>query len=480
LHSRLNLGRFAVLILALVLAWQAPAPAIAQDACGTFAVATAPQPVGHPLSDNVITLTTAEGEHVEGAFEEPRTVEPSPKASVALVRSLGGVFGLMDVRSGAVTPLSIPEDEQPMLTSTYPAIRNAQSSDFMLLSSGPDQVWLVELTSGDALNLAELGDDGPKFLDTAQVSPDGKWVIYSAQNEGFLISLETPGEPEPIDSQPLLPFPSFDRDNRVVYGVGEDGNATIRTLDPATGMRTDLADAHGVRIIPIRQGGPLLLVEDRTLLVLDDGDSAPRALYEWTDAPSGVVTNTAGTHLLVSDVANDVRSWHWVEIASGISVEIPELTEMTPVITSPVANSVTFAPAVRIGPGTPGTPYRSIDLSTGVVATPLMQDSDEVYQAHPAGDLAGRYTIVNAVSPGQGRIWIIDSQQGTATQIASSPGNAEARVSPDGCQLAVSIYTTIGEGRTSTVTVTSMQDGSTPLTIPDALLLGWAAVEPAR
>ncbi len=88
--------------------------------------------------------------------------------------------------------------------------------------------------------------------------------------------------------------------------------------------------------------------------------------------------------------------------------------------------------------------------------------------------------LVNAVSPGQGRLWLIDAEQGSASEIGVSSGNANARVSLDGCQLAVGIYDTIGEGRTSAVTVTSMNDGSEIAQIADSLLLGWAETAPEQ
>jgi hypothetical protein len=77
LPDRRRLGRFAVLVLVLSLAWQAPAPVIAQEACGDFAVAVAPQTPGQPLSDNVVSLLTPEGELSSGDSIEPLTVTPS-------------------------------------------------------------------------------------------------------------------------------------------------------------------------------------------------------------------------------------------------------------------------------------------------------------------------------------------------------------------------------------------------------------------
>lgn len=475
--DRLRLGRLTVLVLVLALAWLAPVPAIAQDACGEFAVAVAPQTPGHPLSDNVVSLMTPADELSSGDFAEPLTVEPSPKPGVALVRSLGGIYGLMDVATGEIKPLQIPEEDQPRLTDVFPTVQNAARSDFMLLAEIPHAVWLVELSTGDAVDLTTLGSEDSHFIDSAAISPDGKWVIFSLQDEGFLISLETPGEPTPIDSEPILPFPAFDDQSDVIYGVDSDLLVSIRSLDPETGERTDLAAAPDVRLMPIQLSQQLLLLGENELLTYEVGAMTPRTLFEWQGDIATVRADTTGTHLLIGDEIGDTVTWHWIDIATGAQTELVDLAGMVPMTAGQKRDAVLFAPTVRIGPGVPGAPYRTLDLTTGSVATALEQDSDDVWQVTPGGDDAGRYTIVNAVSPGSGRLWLIDNQTGTATQIGTSTGNAKAVVSPDGCQLAVSIYDTIGEGRTSSVTVASLVDGTTLESIPDALLLGWAAVE---
>jgi hypothetical protein len=117
-----------------------------------------------------------------------------------------------------------------------------------------------------------------------------------------------------------------------------------------------------------------------------------------------------------------------------------------------------------------------VDLATGQVSTALTQDSTEIWTYFAGGDDVGRYTLVDAVSPGNGRMWLIDGANGNSSQIGTSFGNLAASVSPDGCQLAVAVFDTIGEGRTSVVTVTSLIDGTTIATVPDSLLLGWARI----
>ncbi len=472
--DRIRLSWVIPLLLALVLAWQAPSPAFAQVDCGNYAVAVAPQLAGHPLSDNLVSLITPAGEIASGNFDQPGSVEPSPKPGVALVRSLGGILALMDVSTGALTPVQIPEDEQPPLSSTYPAIRNAPESDFLLLSSGPDQYWLVDLTSGDALNLTTLVEIRPQSVDSAVISPDGKWLIVYYQSTGFLVSLQEKHPPEPIDADPLLPFPQFDDESKMVYVVDHDGVPLIRSLDPDTGVRVDIAEAPELQVLPLQQGGPLIFLNGQDLLVLSDGAAAPGMLFTWESAPAGMLANAAGTQLLVADERDDATLWFWIDIPSGTSAELVDLQDMSPISYPAVSDAVLFVPNDPIRTGVAGTPYRTVDLATGAVTTVLEQDSDDVYIARTAGDNGGRYSIINAVSPGSGRIWLVDNLRGTATQVATSSGNTDARVSPDGCQLAVSVYDTVGEGRTSTVTVTSLVDGSPIMTIPDALLLGWA------
>ena len=83
--DRLRLERFALLALIMALAWQTPAPVIAQEACGDYAVAIAHIPPGQPLTDDVVTLMTPEGEIGRADFAEPLSVVPSPKPGVALV-----------------------------------------------------------------------------------------------------------------------------------------------------------------------------------------------------------------------------------------------------------------------------------------------------------------------------------------------------------------------------------------------------------
>lgn len=468
------LPRFLVAIFALclTLAWPGATGTNAQANCGNYAITFAHQPAGHPLSDNAITWQLPDGTVTSTTFKQPQTVQPTPKPGIALARSLGGQHALLDVRDGTVTPLNIPEGVQPQLSITGPTIRNAPESNFVLMASAMGAVWLVDLSSGDALDLSRAQGD-PKPVDSAQISPDGKWLLYSTGNEGFLVSLEQPGNPIPIDTEALLPHPSFDANSDVVYAVGTGDDAVVRKLEPVSEMRSEIAKTLGVEAIPVQAGDPWLLVDGRSLSILRNGASAPTEVFEWASRPGLVFMNLAGTHLLVSDERDDASVWDWVDLENGQSREIDELAGMYPVAAQTRADALFFAPEPRIGPGVPGAAYRTFDLSSGTVSLPLEQDSDDVYQAMPAGDRDGRYVVVDAVRPGSGRVWLVDNTTGSATMIGSSSGNATASVSPDGCQLAVSIFDTLGEGRTSTVVVSSMLDGETTQLELDALQLGW-------
>lgn len=469
-----QMGRIGVILLALVLSGQASAPAIAQAACGSYAVAVAPQPVGQPLSDNVIRLVDSTGEVGRVTFAQPGTVTPSPKEGVALLGSLDRLYSLLDVATNSVTPIVIPENQRPSLQPSGPRIHNATEADFMLLADVLGATWLVDLRSGQAVDLTTLLPENG-FVENAAIAPNGKWLAFYSGDAAYVISLETPGDPVSISSQPLLRFPGFDASgDQLIYATTATDGVEVNAYDLESGASTLLAKTPSANLLDTSVSDTLLLIDKQDLLALRDGAQQPTKIFTWTGAISGLMRDTSGRHLLIGDEQDGSTVWSWVDIAAGQSISLPELTGMTPLTASRRQDAVVFLPTPIMGPGAPGSPYRTLDMNTGQVATPLAQDSSEVWTYQLAGDDAGRYVLINAVSPGQGRLWLIDGEEGTATEIGLSSGNANARVSPDGCQLAVGIYDTIGEGRTSAVTVTSMTDGSEIAHVADSLLLGWA------
>ncbi len=475
-------ARIGALVLALILAWQIPFPAIAQaPECGSYAVAVAPQPVGHPLTDFEIRLIDPTGETARVPFDQPGDVTPSPRPGVALLRSLGGIHALLDTTSGAVLPVQIPADQQPLIRPSTPRIRNAPVSDFMLLAGDSGSIWLVDLTSGEAVDLAESLPDLTQ-VDSASISPDGSSLLVFGGDTGILISLETPGAPIPIASEPILPFPGFSDDSRSIFYATPDGDggATIRSLDLATGARTDLGIAQDVATFETNPGGPALAFDVHTLRALQPGATVTTPIFSWSGTLAGLYFDTGGRHLLIGDEVDALTHWYWIDTQTGDSQPLPDLDRLLPLASGPAQDSMLFLPSAASGPGTSGTPYRALDLTTGTVTTVLTQDSSEVWEAMAGGDSSGRYALINAVSPGSGRMWLVDTAAGTAAQIGTSSGNVSARVSPDGCQVATDIFDTIGEGRTSAVTVTSLIDGSTVVTAPDSLLLGWAQIGKAE
>jgi hypothetical protein len=466
-----------VLLLAPFLAWQAPVPAAAQPAtCGAYAVAVAPQPVGHPLSDNVVRLLDSSGEVKRFSASQPGMVVPSSRDGIAILRSLGGIYSLLDTASGAVTPIQIPEDQQPLISFTLPTYRNSADSDFMLFPSGPTSVWLVDLRTGQAVDLVTLLPDGG-LIDSASIAPGGKWVEFFSVDTGYLVSLETPGDPIPIAPESILPFPGFSADgSSLIYAIRTADVVELWSRDLASGEASFVGETPSANFLDATSSDAILLIDGQSLLAFQDGFMDASELFTWRGATLGMIGDPAGQHLIVGDDrSEDGAVWFWVDTATGTKVELSDLANMTPLKTNGRQATVTFLPSPRQGPGTPGASYRTVDLATGHVSTALTQDSTEVWTYLAGGDDAGRYTLINAVSPGAGRIWLIDGKNGSSSQIGASTGNLTARVSPDGCQLAVAVFDTIGEGRTSVVTVTSLLDGSTVAAVPDSFLLGWAA-----
>jgi hypothetical protein len=470
-------ARIAALLLALILAWQSPAtPAIAQQAaCGDFAVAVSPQPVGHPLSDNVVRFVDSSGEIARYSASQPGMVIPSSRDGVAILRSLGGIYSLLDIANDSVTPVQIPDDTQPLISFALPAYRNADRSDFMLFSTGPTAVWLVDLRSGQAVDLVTLLPDGG-LIDSAAIAPGGKWVEFFSVDTGYLISLEEPGDPVQISTDPTLPFPGFSEDgSALIYATKTSDGVDVLSRNLASSQSTSIGSTPSANYLDATTSDSVLLIDGQTLLAVPVGASVPKQIFTWQGATLGIIGDLSGRYLLVGDHRSENgQVWTWVDTTTGKAMELADLTDMTPLRINSRQTGVTFLPSPQQGPGTPGAPYRTVDLATGQVSTALTQDSSEVWNFFAGGDDAGRYTLINAVSPGAGRMWLIDAETGSSSQIGSSPGNLAGKVSPDGCQLAVAVFDTVGEGRTSVVTVTSLLDGTVIATIPDSLLLGSA------
>ena len=81
----------------------------------------------------------------------------------------------------------------------------------MLLSNFPNAIWLVDLASGEARGsfhvAARWRDRSSK---ERRSRPTESGCIYSSKNAAWVISLETPGDPVSISSDPVLPYPGFD------------------------------------------------------------------------------------------------------------------------------------------------------------------------------------------------------------------------------------------------------------------------------
>lgn len=465
-------------LLALILVLPFPVPATAQTiSCGSYAVAVAPQPAGHPLSDFTIRFVDSRGEIANVPFDQPHIVTPSPRNQIALLRSLGGAFALLDVGKNAITPIQIPFDRQMTIDIDSSTIQNAPDADFMLLGDIPTSIWLVDLRNGEAIDLATLLPDG-SAIESASIAPDGAWVEFFGKGTASVISLENRTPPVQVATEPILPYPGFSHDgSELLYATTSATGVEIWSFDLATGIRESLGSSPSVQQLNTADGSNLLLIGDQSLSMLPAGTSHPKLIAQEHGLLHKLFTDTSVQHLLIGEEQSGIVHWRWFDISAETSKELVELTDMNPlrIVNSP--NSLVFSPTNNANLGTPGTPYMILDLTTGTVSTVLTQDSSEVWTLTPAGDDAGRYALVNAVSPGSGRMWLIDTQTGNANQIGMSSGNILASVSPDGCQLATDIFDTIGEGRTSVVTVTSLVDGSTITTLPDSLLLGWAEIQ---
>lgn len=452
----------------------------AQNACGEFAVAVAVQPPGKPLTNDQIALDL-DGQPV-GAFDfqQPRSVRPTSLPGVSIVRSLGGRIALLDPSFDELIEVNIPAEQQPLIVDRSRTLTNPDGLSVMLLGDDAGHAWLVDLTSGAAIDLLSL-DSLSTRIESAALDPTGAWLLYQSNSGANVLHLTAGSKPVPLDSGTVLPGAHIAPDGSTIrYAVGDSGGSVaIRAFDPMTGQRNEIGLVSGVQSL-------LPVPTDRVLAstARSIGTVTANGSLDTVVETRGTVTaswwDPAVAHLLLQAGSDDASTYWWVDMEVGRAVQVSDLDGSIPITESGATSSaVLFAPTSNGSTGTPGAPYRLLDLETGSLETLLVQDSREVWSARAAGDAAGRFAVVQAVSPGSGRLWLVDSAERTVVPIGSSTGNVDGAVSADGCRLAIWTYDTLGEGRVSHVEVRSLVDGQDVAVIPDSVLLGWAEVPAA-
>ncbi len=440
-------------------------------------IAVAPQPPGHPLTDNTIRLVDRYGNDLGTVpFDQPGQVTPTTLAGTALIRSLGGLYALIDLDSLAVTPLDFTHASPGAVTPQSFQFVQDRGQRFALFGDQTSlQAWIVDLSTGESVLLGDLIDDPSFRVLSAAIDLGDRLLTFSDGQQAFLLVLAPDQTPVPVDKDPVLAAVPSENGEAVFYHRKRaDGGTDIVRLDLQADTREIIASGSPFMNFTLFPGDRLAYSDNGEVWLLESSSNA-RQLGQFGNAARAISMTSDGSAILVwhDDVGAD--AWSVVDLASGKVTDLPALAGMNRLDGSLVQDFALFSAAANGAPGTPGAAYISLELRTGTTLSLLTQDSSDIYSVNPISSENGRFHLIQAISPPLGRLWLTDGATGVASLIATSPGAAAGALARNGCCLAVSVFDTIGEGRQGTVTITDLATGQAITSLADVILLGWAS-----
>ena len=451
---------------------------VSNPGCGEWAVATAPLPPGSPLVDNEVVLTRPDGGQVMTIpFEQPASVSPATLEERSLIRSLGGEYGLLNSTTGRVTMLEFPGADpggvghDSYLSFESSGVRYHLFGDPVSLAG-----YLVDLQTGESLALADLTDDA-KFVLRGAVSADDQWLTFYTGRQSYLVRLSANGQAAPVDEE-NTGFAAFAEDSRVLVFQRETGSETTEIVARIlqSGKEQIVAPSDKWSGVATMSGDVVLAWRKGHIVRVWPDGAEPVPIIAGSGDLYPMMVDPLGEYLLVWQPEDERDAWHLASLDGTGAIELRELEGMSVLLHSRMAGWALFAADPAPMQGTSGTPYLSLDLTTGNVTTLLTQDGDDIYTSRLSASADGRYELVQSISTARGRLWLLDAAAGTSTLVAESTGNVAGALTPDGCFLATSSFDALGEGRQGSVEVIDLKSGEVATTITDAVLLGWASL----
>jgi hypothetical protein len=409
-------------------------------------------------------------------FEQPALVAPSEYGSRAIVRSLGGAYALLNTSEGTVIPLEFPGADPESVTHDTGLLYDAQGTRFELFGDlGASEAYLVDLASGASVSVAELVDSAGPVI-SATVSSDDHWLTAMVGLEVYLVDLTAPEAIAPLELNSQMRTGVFAGSGDAIVAIRELSD--VRTEIVARDLRseevrslTPPADWSGFRVFA---GDVIVAFQETTAWRVFLDDREPELLLESTGTPIPLMVDPASGNLLLQQIGPDDTTWTIAGLEGTEGIDLPELTNRTPIAYTLSARWALFAESLAPAQGGPGTPYLSLDLATGAILPLLEQDAHGIFFAQFPSSDDGRFHLVQATSTAQGRLWLLDGETGTAALVGQSTGNAVGSLTPDGCYLAVGTFDALGEGRAGEVRIIDLASGEVRASSPDVALLGWA------
>jgi hypothetical protein len=452
-----------------------------ETACDRLLLATSPLPPGSPLIGNEITIRQVSTAAVTSfPWTQPGFVMPLELPGMALARSLGGLYAVIDTVEMSVHDLDFPGVGMGEITHDHPKFTGSRGTRFVLFGAGPGKVgFLVDLQERTTRTLADFVPPGHPVV-RAEVATGDQRLLLETGSSIFLVDLP----PQEGVRTPISESRSWDgrfsADGAALAYLeeSESDDVSICSIGAASGTSIGRSKPGSWQGLPALPAGAIFAIRDaRSLHRIESLEGGISTLpVEFPDGAWEPHASTADANRVVarSGAGNDVR-WALVDFETGSATTLDPTQGLAAARPDQPVDWFLFAPSLDEESGMAGAPYLLLELTSGTLQPILQQDGPSIYSLASGSRDFGRYHLVQSVATAQSRLWLIDGVTGTADLIGVSTGNVPGVLSPGGCYLAINEFDALGEGRQGHVLVIDLATPQPVAEVLDSVLLGWAS-----
>jgi len=375
---------------------------------------------------------------------------PYPNHAIAITSDADGnasAIEVIDAARGFRYPLDIPDDHLGSLIFPSPATAQSAGSRYIVLSDAQQRVaYLVDLEDGVATDLMAIaqeraGDESVTLI-AATVSPDDRRVLLVTSHSVLLIPTDRPNGDRLIGTVDELSGFAFlpTEGNPLLFTralQGDNGQTEVVMLDPESLTSRQIAlESDLVSATPLPNGEALILATSDALELLELTYLARSPVAEVDGSIGAVLMAPGGTRLVYEVTGADGSSWRHVNLRTGTTTDLPDITGLNPIANERSLRWIVFAPNSVVAASQGGAVYYSLDLERGVTLPTLVTRDGLSYLPPIVTPGEGRYTLVPSVSGSIQRYDLIDNRVGLVTSLLDGR-SVSATLSPDGCWAAV-------------------------------------------
>jgi len=333
------------------------------------------------LTQSLALFDTKSGTEMHGFDVGPRpnAAWATPPPGIALVRTETSI-SIIDVNTGSVQPISVPETVAGTLTPSSIQFRGSAGKQRILIGT-PNfdaNTFVVDLTTGERQAVVGLLDaeKPPVSIQNAAISADDRYLLAWDGRTTWIVDLDSKVSRELGSGQFTFSAEFSNDSSQLVYSQQMADGSTQLLLQDTNGLNENLLgqSATGILVslwIPSRT---VLLLDERTsaggkLAVFDPVTSNRQNVLDYTGATNIVQISPDGKYALAGIEGSQGRDWYQIEL-SLVRPSSRLLDGLTDAVITP-GFDFHAAWALALPPASTGEPtaVKAIDLATGHVAT---------------------------------------------------------------------------------------------------------------